>query len=63
MGRVKEDTQGLRDEGTAAVLCDAPAVPLVAARRAAVPGFLLANFTWADIYAPHARRLEIASAR
>jgi hypothetical protein len=32
-------------------------VPLVAARRAGVPGFLLANFTWADIYAPHTRRL------
>ena len=29
----------------------------MAARRAGVPGFLLANFTWADIYAPHARRL------
>jgi len=43
--------------GTAAVLCDAPPVPLVAARKAGVPGFLLANFTWADIYAPHARQL------
>ena len=40
---------------TAAVLCDAPAVPLVAARRAGVPGFLMSNFTWADIYAPYAR--------
>ncbi len=48
---------GLRAEGTAAVLCDAPAVPLVAAHRAGVPGFLLANFTWADIYEPHARRI------
>lgn len=47
----------LAGEGTAAVLCDAPAVPLVAARRAGVPGFLLANFTWADIYEPHARRI------
>jgi hypothetical protein len=36
-------------------MCDAPAVPLVAARRAGIPGCLLANFTWADIYAPHAR--------
>ena len=34
-----------------------PPVPLVAARRAGIPGFLLANFTWADIYAPHARKL------
>ena len=55
MGRVDEEAARLRDEGTAAVLCDAPPVPLVAARRAGVPGFLLANFTWADIYAPHAK--------
>ena len=45
----------LRDERVAAVLCDAPPLPLVAARRAGIPGFLLANFTWADIYAPYAR--------
>ena len=57
MERVDAEAQALRDEGAAAVLCDAPAVPLVAARRAGVPGFLLANFTWADIYAPHAQRL------
>ena len=48
---------GSRDSRTAAVLCDVPPVPLVAARRAGVPGYLLANFTWADIYAPHARAL------
>src|SRR5262249_53990894 len=48
MSRVDDDAQTLRDEGTAALLCDAPAVPLVAARRAGIPGFLLANFTWAD---------------
>ncbi|GAC1463115.1 MAG: hypothetical protein NVSMB9_00180 [Isosphaeraceae bacterium] len=57
MNHVDEEAQKLRDEGTAAVLCDAPPVPLVAARRAGVPGFLLANFTWADIYAPHARKI------
>lgn len=57
MGRVDAETQKLRDDRTAAVLCDAPAVPLVAARRAGVPGFLLGNFTWAEIYAPHARKL------
>jgi hypothetical protein len=56
MARVDDEARKLRDEGTAAVLCDAPPVPLVAARRAGVPGFLLANFTWADIYAPYARR-------
>jgi hypothetical protein len=56
-GRVDEEAQRLRDEGTAAVLCDAPSLPLVAARRAGVPGFLLSNFTWAEIYAPYAERL------
>ena len=57
MARVDEEAQRLRDGGAGAVLCDAPPVPLIAARRAGVPGFVLANFTWADIYAPHARRL------
>ena len=57
MTRVDEEADRLRSEGTRAVLCDAPPVPLVAAKRAGVPGFLLANFTWADIYAPHARKL------
>jgi len=57
LARLDDDVRALRSEGTAAVLTDAPALPLVAARRAAIPGFLLANFTWADIYAPHARRL------
>jgi len=57
MSRVEVEAARLRDGGAAAVLCDAPFVPLIAARRAGVPGFVLANFTWADIYAPHARRI------
>jgi hypothetical protein len=57
MERVDRDAQTLRDEGTAAVLCDAPAPPLVAAHRAGVPGLLMGNFTWADIYASMARAL------
>ncbi len=57
MAGVEAEAEKLRDEGTAAVLCDATPVPLVAARRAGIPGFLLANFTWADIYGPHARRI------
>lgn len=57
MARVDAEAKRLREEGTAAVLCDATPVPLVAARRAGVPGFLLANFTWADIYAPYAKKL------
>lgn len=57
LARVDEEADTLREDGVAAVLCDAPPIPLVAARRAGIPGFLLANFTWADIYAPHAKAL------
>jgi hypothetical protein len=57
LARVDDDAERLRAEGTAAVLSDVPPLPLVAARRAGIPGFLLANFTWADIYAPLAREL------
>jgi hypothetical protein len=55
MARVDEEAQWLRDESVAALLCDAPAIPLLAARRAGIPGLLLVNFTWADIYEPYAR--------
>jgi hypothetical protein len=55
MATIDDQVRRLGDQSTAAVLCDAPAVPLVAARRAGVPGFLMSNFTWADIYAPYAR--------
>jgi hypothetical protein len=54
---IDNEAEKLRDEGTAAILCDATPVPLVAARLAGIPGFLLANFTWADIYRPHAKKL------
>jgi hypothetical protein len=57
MAGLDDEVGRLREWGTATVLCDSPAVPLVAARRAGVPGFLMANFTWADIYAPYARAL------
>lgn len=53
--RLDEEIAWQRSAGIAAVLCDAPPLPLVAARKAGIPGFLLANFTWADIYAPYAR--------
>jgi hypothetical protein len=55
--RLDEEVEWLRKERVAALLCDAPPLPLVAARRAGIPGCLLANFTWADIYAPYARAL------
>jgi hypothetical protein len=57
MARIDDEARWLRDEGIAAVLCDVPPLPLVAARRAGIPGFLLVNFTWADIYAPYARAI------
>ena len=55
MAQLDEQVSKLKEAGTSAVLCDAPAVPLVAARRAELPGYLMSNFTWADIYAPYAR--------
>jgi hypothetical protein len=57
MAHVDAEAQLLKDRKIAAILCDAPAVPLIAASRAQIPRFLMSNFTWADIYAPHARRL------
>ncbi|APW62324.1 hypothetical protein [Paludisphaera borealis] len=53
--RLDDDVAYLQAANAGAVLCDAPPLPLVAARRAGVPGFLLANFTWYDIYEPYAR--------
>ena len=38
MARLDDQVRRLHEQETAAVLCDAPAVPLVAARRAGVPG-------------------------
>lgn len=57
MNGVNEEAALLREQGAAAVLCDASWVPLVAARRAGVPGFVLANFLWSEIYEEHARAL------
>jgi hypothetical protein len=51
--RIDAEADRLRREGARAVLCDAPAAPLLAAARAGIPGFALANFTWSEIYAEH----------
>lgn len=51
MAHLAEETEFLRQNGARAVLCDAPAPPLVAARSAGIPALLLANFTWVEIYA------------
>ncbi len=63
MAGLDDQVRRLREHETAAVLCDAPAIPLVAARRAGVPGFLMSNFTWADIYAPYARAVDSTEAK
>jgi hypothetical protein len=63
VARIDGDAAMLRDSGAAAVLCDAPSTPLVSARRAGISSFLLANFTWADIYEEHARPLGIRAMR
>jgi hypothetical protein len=57
MAAVDDEVDWLKTHDIDVVLCDAPAVPLVAARRAGIPGFLMSNFSWADIYAPYARAL------
>ncbi len=58
LARVDQEAEWLRAAGVATVLCDAPPVPLVAARQAGLPAYLLANFTWADIYESHAKALD-----
>lgn len=63
LGRLDDDIAILREGGYAAVFCDAPSMPLVAARRAGVPGYLLANFTWPDIYEEHAASLGPEASR
>jgi hypothetical protein len=55
MAELDDEVDWLKQHDIDVVLCDAPAPPLVAARRAGIPGFLMSNFTWADIYAPYAR--------
>ena len=57
LDQIDEYTDELRDGTVGAVLCDATPVPLVAAKRAGVPGFLLANFAWSEIYEPLAMTL------
>jgi hypothetical protein len=52
--RIDDDARWMNEDRIGAILCDAPAPPLLAAHRAGIPGFLMTNFTWADIYAPYA---------
>ena len=57
MARVDEEAARLRDQGTRPFSATSRRYPWSPPSARGVPGFLLANFTWADIYAPHARKL------
>lgn len=57
--RIDEESERMRQERAALVLCDSPAFPLEAAAKAGVPAYLLSNFTWAEIYAEQARELGL----
>lgn len=48
--RRDEEVQWLIDEGVELVVTDAPSFPLGAANDADVPGIVVSNFTWSDIY-------------
>jgi hypothetical protein len=63
ISRLDDEVDWLRTREIAAILCDAPWVPLVAASRAGIPRFLMSNFTWADIYSPYAKALGSEATR
>lgn len=58
--RLDDEVEFLKRCGARAVVSDIPALGLVAAARAGIPGLIAANFTWADIYerAPDRRGLD-----
>jgi hypothetical protein len=49
--RLHDEVDFLRRNSIAAVVTDIAPLPLRAAREAGIPGVLVANFTWADIFA------------
>lgn len=61
--RLDAESARLRREGTAAVLCDAPPIPVAAAARVGIPAYVLSNFTWSEIYREHASRLGVEAER
>ena len=54
--RTAEEAAFLRGRGAAAVLADLPGVAFAAARRAGIPAFGVANFSWDWILEPLAER-------
>lgn len=52
--RLDDEVAFLRRNSVAAVVSDIAPLPLRAAREAGIPAILVANFTWADIFANYA---------
>lgn len=60
---VTGECEWLEAKGIERVVCDVPAVPLVAAARVGVPGIAVGNFTWDWIYEPFGWTEEVAAFR
>jgi hypothetical protein len=58
--QIEEETARLASIAARVVVCDAPALPLAAARRAGVSSILATNFTWTAIYAGLVEQLAAA---
>lgn len=52
--RLDAEVEWLRSIGARCMVTDIASFPLKAASKAGIPGFLVANFTWVDIYEPYA---------
>jgi hypothetical protein len=59
-GRLSEEVAFLQNENVTVVVSDVASFPLRAAREAGLPGVIIANFTWADIYRPYVETEEDA---
>lgn len=53
--RVQSEAEWIAREGISAVVCDIPAIPIEAARRAGRPALVVGNFSWNWIYEHMAR--------
>lgn len=60
---VAGEQQWLEAKGMERVVCDVPALPLVAAARAGISGIAVGNFTWDWIYEPFGWAAEVAAFR
>jgi len=51
--RLEDEVEWLKAIGARCVVTDIASFPLKAAVKVGIPGFLVANFTWVDIYEPY----------